>query len=654
MCGIAGILGLPDGAVAERMGRAMAHRGPDDSGLYEDQWVALSHRRLSVLDLSSAGRQPMSRAGDRLWIVYNGEIYNYREIRRELDGRGHHFRSATDTEVILALYEDMGPACVTRLRGMFAFAIWDRRAPDPTLFLARDHFGVKPLVYATRPDRFVFASDLPGLLASGLGEPTVDPVSLAQYLLHGHVVQPRTILEGVSMLPAGHALTARPGHEPRLWRYWDLDHERCVALSQGMALDDQAARLRHLLEAAARSQMVSDVPLGAFLSGGIDSSTLVALMTRVSGRPVHTFSVGFSGSAADRDESSDALRSAKALGTVHQTVPVTGRNVAEVLPDIAARLGQPSVDGANMYFVSRAARRAVTVALAGMGGDELFAGYPWFRDLASGWSPEGRSLRPLARALSRIRLWRLLPRSRGRERWEMRGLCTDLPSHYMVCHMIRPPSEVLRLLGTRRVEPGEMFCYPREDDPRATDAVARVSRLDSKLYMCSQLLRDTDAASMAHSLEVRVPFLDLDVAEFAYGLPGSSKLGPLEEGGPPTGKRVLIRAVRDLIPEWTYRKPKRGFTMPFEEWLRGPLRDLAADALADRSFRWSGLVDSTEIDRTWRRFQSSRDLSWTRVWTLLMLALWWSGLRSTGRKPDEHRAEGLQTRFAGANLNAAG
>ena len=634
---------------------AMIARGPDDRGLYEDSQVALGHRRLSILDLSSAGRQPMSRADGKLWIVYNGEIYNYRELRRELEGRGHHFLSRTDTEVILALYEETGADCVSLLRGMFAFAVWDRRTQDPVLFLARDHFGIKPLVYASVSEGFVFASDLPGLLASGRLETDVDRVALVQYLMHGHVVQPRTILDGVRMLPAGHAMTVRPGSRVALWRYWDLDYEHCASLSAGMDPASQTERLRELLLDSARMQMESDVPLGAFLSGGIDSCSLVALMMKASGRPVHTYSIGFAGSGADLDETTDAQRSAEYLGAVHSNVPVNGLDVADALPDIAVRLGQPTVDGVNMYFVSLAARHGVTVALAGLGGDEIFAGYLWFSDLVRSWKVTGGARRPLGPALGRTGFWKVLPRSMLRESWELRSLRKDLASHYTICHMIRPPSEALRLAGGPDIDAGEMFAYLREDDPRVADLVSRVSRLDTKLYMCSQLLRDADAASMAHSLEVRVPFLDVEVAEFAFGLPGASKLGPLKGDRMPSGKRVLIEAVRDLIPEWTYRKPKRGFSMPFAEWLRGPLRPLAEATLVDATFRSAGLLDVREMDRIWKGFKTGGRVHWTRVWSLLMLVLWWRGLRehasmaargSRARLPSRP-AEGSVARIAG-------
>ncbi|PYT34255.1 MAG: asparagine synthase (glutamine-hydrolyzing) [Acidobacteria bacterium] len=631
MCGIAGILGHPDRDAVERMMEAMLSRGPDDGGIYQDDAVALGLRRLSILDLSSAGRQPMSRANDRLWIVYNGEIYNFRELRRELEGRGHQFESRTDTEVILALYEDMGAECVSRLRGMFAFAIWDRRGPDPFLFLARDHFGIKPLVYRSTPGCFLFASDLPGLLASGRIATDVDELALVQYLQHGHVIQPWTILQGVRMLPPAHAMIVRPGEAPHLWRYWDLDQERCASLSRGMDLREQVIALRSLLLETARRQMVSDVPLGAFLSGGCDSSSLVALMMKSSGRPVHTFAIGYAGVAPELDETADAARAAHFLGSIHRNVEVTGQEVLDVLPEFATQLGQPTMDGLNMYFASRAARSEVTVALAGTGADEIFAGYHWFNDLERVWGAGGSRPGSLVSALCWTRLWTMLPRSEQRETWELRALRRDLASNYAMHHMIRPPSEALRLAGSPKIDRDDLLAYCREDDPAVKDLIARVSRLDIRTYLCSQLLRDADAASMACSLEMRVPFLEVELVEFAYGLPGASKFGVLENGGPPCGKWVFLQAMKDLIPEASYRKPKRGFSMPYGQWLEGPLRPLVDDVLTDGAFRSIGLLEPREMDRLRERFLAGHEARWARVWTVLMLGLWWRGLKSRSR-----------------------
>src|SRR5262245_46881921 len=623
MCGIAGIIGRPDLEAVQAMTDAMSTRGPDDFGIHADSQVALGHRRLSILDLSMAGHQPMSRADGRLWIVYNGEIYNYKTLRRELEGRGHRFDSRTDTEVILALYEEMGVDCLARLRGMFAFAIWDRREATPVLLLARDHFGIKPLVYATTPRGLEFASDLPGLVAGGGVPRRIDRTALSQYLMHGHVVFPRTMIEGVSMLPPAHCLTVRPGEAPRIRRYWRLDAERCEALSRGESYGDQTVRVRHLLEEAARSQMVSDVPLGAFLSGGIDSAGIVALMTRAAGRPIHTFSVGFPQTGSALDESVDAELTARHLGADHQAVQVSGTEVAKILPDIAAALGQPTIDGINMYLVSRAARRGLTVALAGVGGDEIFAGYPSFAQLA-------RHRHPLVQARRRIGRLRRLPGSLMfpgpgaiNRQWARLEKDWPLASAYMSNRMVRQPADALCVAGDQTVDAEAFFAYVQSDEPGQADPVRRVTLLESRLYLAAQILRDADAASMAHSLEIRVPLLDVDLAEYVYGLPPDAKLAPASKGAVLAGKRILIDALRDVVPEWTWRKKKRGFTLPFDEWLRGPLRGLVDDILIDPGFRWDGLVDESEVKREWRTFLAQPNTPWGGVWTTLMLKLWW-------------------------------
>jgi asparagine synthase (glutamine-hydrolysing) len=621
MCGIAGILGRPDGEAMQRMLDAMARRGPDDCGVYQDARIILGHRRLSIIDVTSAGHQPMSSAGGKLWIVYNGEIYNHAVLREEMARSGRRFASRSDTEVILALYEERGVDCVARLEGMFAFAIWDLRGPDPLLVLARDHFGIKPLLYASTPHGFIFASDIPGIAASGLVETTLDPVGLVQYLMHGHVVQPRTILRGVEMLPAAHVLTMRPGEVPRLKRYWRLDYERSVALSRGLKEPERVERVRLLLERAARAQMVGDVPVGAFLSGGVDSSTIVALMSRASGQPIHTYSVGFPDVQTALDESGDARESARFLGAVHREVQVGAAEVAGSLPAIAADLGQPTVDGVNMHFVSRAARSGVTVALAGIGGDELFGGYGTFPNLA-----RHATLREMWRRRAMLARWaavRMMGRSgRMQDAWESLWERGSFIAAYMSQRMVRAPDEAWRVAGCPEIDARALFGYADGDDAAIADPISRVSLLESSLYMRSQLLRDADAASMAHSLEVRVPFLDVALAEFVFGLPGDSKLGEPMKGARIIGKRILIQAVGDLIPDWTWRKPKRGFTLPFGEWLRGPLRPLVEDALGDSAFRTSGWIDAGAVDREWRSFLQNPAGHWSRVWTVLMLALW--------------------------------
>ena len=618
MCGIAGVVGRPDREAVGRMIDAMARRGPDDSGIYADADVAFGHRRLSVIDLSPSGHQPMTRADGRLVLTSNGEIYNFRDLRASLETRGQRFVSRSDTEVILALYESEGIDGLARLRGMFAFALLDRRAATPRVVLARDHFGIKPLLYAETAGRLVFASDLPGLLASGLLTESLDPIALVQYLMQGHVAQPRTLVRGARMLPPGHLMTLVPGERPSIRRFWGLDADRSARLTAGLRFEEQAARIRALLEAAAAAQMVSDVPLGAFLSGGVDSTTLVALMSRAAGRPIHTYSGGFAGAGAALDESEDAERSARALGAVHTAVTITGAELAAALPGIAADLGQPTVDGVNMHLVSRAARRGVTVALSGLGGDELFAGYPTFAGLAG----IDRPARRLRAFLGRLR--RTLPpgASPVARHWRTLQRRAPFAATYLTSRMIRTPEAAWRMAGRPAIDPEELFEHLHVDAQPPPGNVQRVARLETALYMGSQLLRDADAASMAHSLEVRVPLLDVDLAEFAYGLPDDAQVGAPRPGERPGGKRVFVRAVDDLIPEWTWKKPKRGFTLPFGEWMRGPVAPLLEDLFAARALDRQGLVDASLARDEWERFRRDGRGSWTGAWSVLMLSLW--------------------------------
>ena len=403
MCGICGVWGGEGREAVGAMVGAMRHRGPDDSGAFDDRRAALGMTRLAIIDTSAGGHQPMQTPDGNITLVYNGELYNFREERRLLEARGCEFRSTSDTEVVLRMYEHYGDDFLKRMRGMFALALYDRRRGPgrERLLLARDQMGIKPLLYARRGGRLVFASEVKALLASGLIEPEVDPVSLRLLLSYGSVYQPRTILRGVRMLLPAHRLIVEGGGE-RVERYWSLGLDR----REGLRLrpyEELVEEMASVLEESVRLQMVSDVPLGAFLSGGVDSSLLVALMARqVTGHRVKTFSVGFEGEGRDIDETDDAERTARHIGTDHTRVIVSGEDVRERIRHIAYGLDQPTVDGVNSYFVSMAARRAVTVAISGTGGDELFAGYPWFALMALD-ETERRSV-PAWKAIARAAL----------------------------------------------------------------------------------------------------------------------------------------------------------------------------------------------------------------------------------------------------------
>jgi asparagine synthase (glutamine-hydrolysing) len=637
MCGIAGIWGPADRAAVARMVGAMHHRGPDQHGLFQAGPVALGMSRLSILDRSDAGRQPMSNADETVTLVYNGELYNYAAARAGLEARGCAFRSTSDTEVVLRLYELHGDDCLLKMRGMFALAVLDRRRGPgrERLLLARDPFGIKPLLYAPLPGGLVFGSEMKALLASGLVGRELDPVALRMLLTFGSVYQPRTLLRGVRMLPPAHRLILE-GDRHRIERYWSLGVDRRPGL-RALPYGQQVEALTEALEESVRLQMLSDVPLGAFLSGGIDSGLLVALMTRITGRPVRTYSVGFGPEGAAIDETADADRMARHLGAQHHTVRVTGEQVRDRLEHFVAALDQPSVDGLNAYFVSRAARAGVTVAISGTGGDELFAGYPWFRNMvqaeqAARRQPVRSFARTVLAALARQPVFDGLQRHGHPRLCRARdgaGFVTRYANNYQIFGVLGS-DRVLSAGWRQPARAGRALHYdvrPADELPHA-ETVDRVAALCLRGYTANQLLRDIDAVSMAHSLEVRVPFLDPKVLDLALSLPGSTKLGPVNARDSTTvtyrdsgAKRILIDVAKPLLPEGFDRQPKRGFGLPLSEWLRGPLRQALEDNLADDVVRRRGWFDPAAVADIKRRFLGGQ-LAWPQPWLLLVLELW--------------------------------
>ena len=623
MCGIAGVVGMPDPDAVRAMIAAQRHRGPNDHGTFADDFLALGMCRLSILDVSDAGHQPMSNVNQSIWIVYNGELYNFKDERRLLEARGHRFNSHTDTEVVLHMYEEYGDDFLLRMRGMFALAIYDlRQGPDRRkLLLARDQLGIKPLLYARTSFGFVFASEMKAISASGRIAPTIDPDGLRKLLTYGSVYQPSTLIEGVTMLPPAHRLIFTGG-ELRQDRYWSMALDRRPDVRK-MPYEGQVEAVAATLQESLRLHLVSDVPVGAFLSGGVDSNYLVALMAREIGRQVKTFSVGYEDVDASLDETQEAESSARRLGTEHTRVTVRGQDLRDAIDAIALGLDQPTVDGVNSYFVSRAAVQQVTVAISGTGGDELFAGYPWFRvmDLFEKQFQQ----RPLKNAMVQI-----LRRLAGRPPR------ANFLQTYFSCYHLFPPEEARRLLapGLRPVrnDSASMLAdlLPTDELPNAT-AIERVSALCLRGYTNNQLLRDVDAVSMAHSLEVRVPFLDVPLLDLALSLPAHTKMGNVvnveaayrgsyRETG---GKRILIDAGRmaGLLPRDIDLQPKRGFSMPFDRWLKGPLRDVVEDCLSSRSVRMRGLLDpgmACSIREEFYRGQRP----WNQVWTLMLLEVW--------------------------------
>ncbi|QLH73063.1 asparagine synthase (glutamine-hydrolyzing) [Rhodopseudomonas palustris] len=625
MCGFAGIYGGSDRAAVEAMVSSMRHRGPDDSGVYVDVRVSLGHARLSIIDLTPGGHQPMFNAAGTIGIVYNGEIYNYPEERERLIRLGESFRSTSDTEVLLALYEREGDAFLSRLRGIFAFAIYDRRdGPGrERLLLARDHFGIKPLIYAETPTGLVFASELKALLASGRVDRAVDREALRTLLTFGSVTQPHTIIEGARHLPAAHKMVV-DASGCRMSPYWSFGVDRVA----GLRTSPYPEIREHVRDAVIRSvemQMIGDVTVGAFLSGGVDSSLIVALMAQNSGARIKTYSVGFETGAAAEDETEDAAEIAARLKTDHTRAVIGGEEAASHLPRFVAGIDQPSVDGMNSYFVSHWASQHVKVALSGTGGDELFAGYPWFAGMIPDFDARPHSAaRQPRRFLGRLRNL-LQPAEAPLDD-------TDYTARFLetyggLYHCFGPMTAAALLSMSSPIAMAADLSGL--DALPSADVLDRVGALCLNGYTRNQLLRDIDCTSMAASLEVRVPFLDPVIADIALSLPRDAKLRP---GGTPLTpaasydesgvKRVLIDVAREFLPQSFFsRRGKRGFNLPFGDWMRGPLRPVLDHALSPETVRRRGLFDVAVVDEIRRQFLDGHR-SWNGPWLLMIIELW--------------------------------
>ena len=623
MCGICGIVSdqlssAEQSAAVERMSAAMTHRGPDDSGIASFEGACLGMRRLAIQDLSPLGHQPMSNEDGSAWLVFNGEIYNFQELRAGLERRGHRFRSRTDTETIIHLYEDEGERALEGLRGMFAIAIWD--ASRREMLLARDRLGIKPLYHAQVGGGAIFASELSVLAASGLIEARLDLVALNHYLSFGYVPPPRTMLRGVSALLPGHSIRFKEGGATDT-QWWRVPAPGSSAVEAGGSV----RRVRELLEESIQLHRISDVPVGAFLSGGIDSTAVVGLMSRLLDEPVRTFSIGFHDGPATLNELDYARATASAFQTRHTEVVIGAEDVRQHLSDAVSHIDQPSFDGLNTYFVSRAAREGgVTVALSGLGGDEVFGGYGTF-DVIPRWAVVARSWGAVPQALRRTAAGAAArfaagPRASDRRRKLKRLEWVDSPiGMYAMARLTMWPSEVRELYSEAAASAldREHACSALDVLGAAVSADAppwrMVTELEMKTYMGWRLLRDTDTMSMAHSLEVRVPLIDHKIVEFVCGLP----TGWERELGYP--KRLLLESLADILPPAILNRPKQGFAFPLEHWMRGPLRPLVEDALLSAAAR--GLFDADGVEALWQEFLQGRQ-PYAVVWQLVILELW--------------------------------
>jgi len=624
MCGIFGVVSRGSLLPADflpKAARGLAHRGPDDSGTIllnvADLEVGFAHTRLSIIDLSPLGHQPMQDPVSGNWIVFNGEIYNFRELRKELEGAGIEFKSHSDTEVILAAYRVWGESFLTRLSGMFAFALWD--APRKRLLLARDPMGIKPLYYHQSNQNFMFASEVRTLLQTGLVPRKLDSTGVLSYLAFGSVYEPWTIVEGVMAVPPGHVLTIENGSVSSR-EYWNplqasSRAESDVSSGNGIATAD---RLPAIVRDAVLSHLVSDVPVGVFLSGGIDSSALVAVLSH-NGVRANTFSLVFQEDEFNEGQYSREV--ARRFGTEHHEIPVSQQDTLAVLPEALCAMDQPTIDGINTYLVSAKTRAAgVKVALTGLGADEMFAGYSNFRRVPKMEAFSKRfarlprlARRPLSASVA------LFAGKDDRSR-KLAQLATDHDSivhPYFLLRMLFGAAE-REALFSARLEDSEhaLESALRQSIARSStlDPVNRVSYLESHWYMRNTLLRDSDFMSMAHGLELRVPFLDRALVEACFRIPGDKKL----QGGRP--KSMLLASLGVELPREIVNRPKRGFTLPFERWLRGEMRPVMEEALLKSNWDQTS-IRASAVRGVWNRFLAG-ETSWSRPWSLFVLAQW--------------------------------
>jgi asparagine synthase (glutamine-hydrolysing) len=616
MCGIAGIIRV-DASVAmpvdretvRRMMDLERHRGPDDEGLFAEGPAVLGHVRLSIIDLSAGGHQPMANETGSIRIVYNGEIYNYRELRADLLSAGHTFRGSSDTEAILHGYEEWGiEGILKRLRGMFAFAIYDSDAyakpnGEPFFFAARDRLGIKPLYYSTRKNALAFASEAKAIARSGFRAPEADAGAVATFLSFGSVSSPRTWLKGVECLAPGHYLSAgRAG--VKISKFWELSY----------GAERDRAQLGETLGDAVQRHMIADVPVGVFLSGGVDSAAVALLANRGRSSPVHTLTIAF----AEREfnEADQARAIAKQIGTEHHEIAVSARDFSEELPKLLAAADQPTADGINTYFVSRAALQlGLKAVLSGLGGDEIFFGYAHYRALVSGKGALGEFSRSSALVRGAIGLGAsLYGRTVGQEKWQRFDYCRHRSLHeglYLLVRGFFPPAQVCDLLGMSTAnlddalegsfEPTRVFGENGHMDPN------RFHYIEMRRYLHDQLLRDSDVFSMAHSIELRVPLLDNEVVDAGCRIP------PREKISTSMNKPNLVEALDHPGLREAASRTKRGFTFPFATWMLQQADDLEARALE------GGMLDRAAVRRCWRHFRDGR-LHWSRAWSTVVLS----------------------------------
>jgi asparagine synthase (glutamine-hydrolysing) len=614
MCGITGIARFNQRERSEErvraMNRCIAHRGPDAEGLWSNDLCVLGHRRLSIIDTTAQGNQPFHFDNDRLVVVFNGEIYNYLELKNELSA-DFSFQTQTDTEVIIAAYLKWGITCVSHFFGMFAFALFDRE--NNRLMIARDRLGVKPLYYSQTSDGLVFASEIRAILSTGLVEKKIAPSALCDYLRYQTVHAPATMIEGVQMLMPGHIMLITPENQS-IQPYWGTISHR-THVHPDVTKEEVHRRVEDLLTSSVELRMRADVPFGAFLSGGIDSSIVVGLMSRISEHQVKTFSITFHEKEFDEGPYSDLI--AQKFRTDHTPIRLRANHFLELIPDALNAMDHPSGDGANTFVVSKVTREAgVKMALSGLGGDEVFAGYDVFKRMKALEQKAWLNLAPKVLRKSAGALLRSIKPSVATEKLALAlGSERIDPEHlYPLTRQILFEDDIQRLTNSSTIIENPVQKLSAKVFSTDLPLLSKVSVMEMETYMQNTLLRDADQMSMAHALEIRVPFLDHRLVEYVLGVSDAIKY-------PYTPKELLTAAVGDLIPREIIDRPKMGFTFPWALWMRNELNTFCELQL--QALEAVQALNHAEVMALWKRFlNNDKHITWSRIWPLVVLGHW--------------------------------
>ena len=618
MCGIVGIYNLKgkpvDSFLIQRMTDVLKHRGPDDKGIFCHNQIGLGHSRLSIIDLSKTGHQPMSNEQRTLWIVHNGEIYNFQELRKTLTSLTHKFKSKSDTEVILHSYQEWGINCLERFNGMFAFAIWDEKKQE--LFLARDRLGEKPLYYYCDQEKFIFASEIKAILQDNSIQRKLDSQGLVNYFTFGHSIAPDTIYKGIKKLLPGHYLILKNG-KIEIKQYWEASSDRRKEEDKGKEYYQQG--IRELFEKAVKKRLISDVPLGVFLSGGIDSSSIVAMMAKCNVSPIKTFSVGFNVKGKEFNELSDAGIVADYFKTEHHQVVLEELDLVNTLNKLVYHFDEPFGDAANfpVFYISQFAKKYITVALTGDGGDEIFGGYRRYiieknhsKFLVLNWLLRNSLIKEFANSLPKFR--------RVKKLVEILPIKDDLLryTNWLTFFSKEMRNQFFRN-GLLKNEDNPLKVYRRYfPQNNSQDLLKIFMYLDQKILLPDCYLEKVDKPSMAAGLETRAPFLDHHLVEFANSIPSKYKIKGLKT------KYIFKQAMKDFLPEQILRKRKHGFSVPINLWFRGKLKDYLFEVIFDKKTKSRGYFNFDYIEKLYKSYQEKNQPFDSQLWLILNFELW--------------------------------